>query len=143
MRLCTHAPVVLPRRGSAMVEFAVVAPVLVTLMLGMVEVTRAIQVKNLLTDAARASCRAAAMPGASTQDVKDRVGSILSNNGIKPADATVNVLVNGKALDAQSAVNGDRIDVQISVPISKINWVSPLFFSTMAIESETLVMMRQ
>ena len=90
------------RRGAAVVEFAVIAPFLVAIMLGMFEVTRALQVKNYLTDAARSGCRIAIQPGSTTQSVTDNINTVLANN-----------------------------------------WVTPLFISGAAVESETLVMMHQ
>jgi hypothetical protein len=32
---------------------------------------------------------------------------------------------------------------QIALPASKVNWLLPMFLSSTAVESETLVMMRQ
>jgi Flp pilus assembly protein TadG len=45
------------RRGTAAVEFALVAPVLVIIVLGAVEVGRALQVQMALTNAVREGCR--------------------------------------------------------------------------------------
>src|SRR4051794_25542631 len=45
------------RRGATAVEFAVVAPVMFALVLGIVEVGRAFMVQHLLTDVARDSAR--------------------------------------------------------------------------------------
>jgi Flp pilus assembly protein TadG len=132
------------RPGTAAVEFAVIAPILMTLMLGMVEVTRGIQVKQLLTDTARSGARLGAQPGMATSDIQSNVNAILTNNGITAADATTTVSVNGSSSnDAKNAIRGDKISVQISIPISKVNWVSPLFFPTTAVTSESLHMVRQ
>jgi hypothetical protein len=38
---------------------------------------------------------------------------------VKSSDVTVNVLVNGTASDLSSAVKGDQIDVQVTIPYSK------------------------
>ncbi len=130
------------RTGTATVEFAVIAPFLVALLLGTVEVTRAIQVKNYLTDTARSGGRLAIQPGTSNADITSNINSILTNDGINSADATITVQVNGATTDARNAIRGDKISLKISVPINKINWVSPLFFPTTAVESEMLVMMR-
>jgi Flp pilus assembly protein TadG len=45
------------RRGVAAVEFALVAPLLCMAFLGMIEVGRAIQVQQVLTNAVREGCR--------------------------------------------------------------------------------------
>jgi Flp pilus assembly protein TadG len=131
------------RRGTATVEFAVVAIFLMTLMLGVVEVTRAIQVKNTLTDIARSGCRVGTVPGNYSQQVTDNVNTILTNNGITSSLATTAILVNSKSADVSTAKKGDQISVKISITISAVNWVSPLFLSSTAIESETVIMMHQ
>ena len=77
------------RRGGAAVEFAIIVPILATLMLGMIEVTRAVQVKNLLTDTARSSCRTGSQVGTTTQTIKDNVNTILTANGVNPSLATI------------------------------------------------------
>lgn len=128
--------------GGAVVEFAIIAPLLATIVLGTIEVTRAIQVKNVLTDTARSGCRIAVEYGANSQSVKDNISSILTSNGIDTKLATTTILVNNKAVDLSTAAKYDVISVKIALPIASVNWVSPLFFSNMAVESETLVMMR-
>lgn len=133
----------LARRGAAAVEFAVIAPFLVAIMLGMIEVTRAIQVKNYLTDTARSGCRLAVKSGSTTQAVKDNINTVLTSNGLDSSYATISVLVNNKDVDLSTANQYDQISVKISLPISKVNWLTPLFFSSTVVESESLVMMHQ
>jgi Flp pilus assembly protein TadG len=129
------------RRGSAVVEFAVIAPFLVAVTMGMMEVTRAVQVKNYLTDAARSGCRKAIQPGSSNSVVTDNINTILTANGITSSDATITILVAGQSVDVSTADKYDQISVRVSLPIAKVNWVTPYFFSSTAVESETLVMM--
>ena len=49
-----------PRRGSAAVEAAVVMPVIVTMLLGMLEVGRLVEVQEIMNNAAREGARQAA-----------------------------------------------------------------------------------
>lgn len=132
-----------PRRGTAAVEMAVVVTFLITVAVGMMEVTRAIQVKHYLTDAARSSCRLAIQPGSTNSSVTANVNSILTANGIDPTKATTTVTVNGKQVDVSTAAQYDPVAVKIQVPISAVTWVTPMFFTNTSVESETLVMMRQ
>ena len=131
----------LRRKATATVEFAIIAPILAALMLGMIEVTRAIQVKNYLTDTARSGCRIAIEPGSSNASVTSSVHAILNSHGIDPGAATITILVNDAVADLSSARKYDRISVRVAVPINRVNWVTPLFLGSTAIESETLVMM--
>ena len=45
------------RKGTAAVEFALVAPLLCVMILGMLEIGRALQVQQALTNAVREGCR--------------------------------------------------------------------------------------
>lgn len=139
------SPRILPhaQRGSAAVEFAIIAPFLVVIILGMIEVTRVIQVKNYLTDTARSGCRIAIQPGNTTQNVKDNSNTILNENGLDSAYATITVLVNNNNVDVSTAQKYDQISVKISLPISKVNWVTPFFYPNTSVESGMLVMMHQ
>lgn len=138
---CTKTGRIQQRRGAAAVEFAVLAPLLATLMMGMMEVTRAIQVKNYLTDAARSGCRRAIVAGSSNSSITDNINTILTNNGLTSSDATPTFKVNGVVADVNTAVKYDQVSVSISIPTSKITWVPLSFFSASSVESETVVMM--
>lgn len=131
------------RRGLAIMEFALVGPVLVFLVMGMIETARGFMVKATLTDAARRGCRTGILPGKATSDVSVDVNKVLSDNSIKSSDATMQVLVNGKVADASTAIQNDQIAVKISIPVSKIAWITPFFLPAASIESESMVMMRQ
>lgn len=129
------------RPGTACVEFAVLAPVLVLLLMGMMEVTRAVQVKNYLTDSARSSARIAIQPGNSNQNVKDNITNLLAANGLPSASATVTILVNGNQVDVNTAKKYDQISVKVAMPISQTAWVTLYYFSSASVESETTIMM--
>ena len=53
-----------------MVEFAIVAPFLMLMLLGMIEFGRALTLKQSLTAAAREACREASLPGSTTSSVE-------------------------------------------------------------------------
>jgi Flp pilus assembly protein TadG len=134
----------LQRRGAAAVEFALVAPLLALLIVGVCEVSRAIMVKSVLTDAARHGCRTAIRPATSNTTIINDVNQILSLNHINTAAATVTILVNGQAVNASTAKANDLISVRVSVPFGQVSWTAGFFFiGSQALESETLVMLRQ
>ena len=87
------------RTGAVAVEFAVVAPILVAMMLGLIEMGRAFEMQNLLEVAAREGARFASMdrdgmldPGedANVKLVED-VKTYLASNGVPRDDITVEV----------------------------------------------------
>jgi Flp pilus assembly protein TadG len=109
------------RRAAAAVEFAVVAPVLFCLVLGIVEVGRGLMVIQLLNNAARAGCRTGVVEGRATSDINATVTSILTAQGITTEGVTVQV--NDGSADASTAQSGDEITVKVSIPTSNITWV--------------------
>jgi len=81
------------RSGQALVEFALVVPLLLILLLGVVEFGRAWNVYQVITDAAREAARTAAIDDTSvTQDsVIAVVQDALGRAGLDPADASITV----------------------------------------------------
>ncbi len=81
------------RRGQALVEFALVAPVLLLLILGLVDFARAWNVYQVLTDAAREGARTAAVDnGASEDSVRSVIGSALQRASLDADDATITIV---------------------------------------------------
>ncbi len=143
MRLAAASRRIAARRAVAAVEFAVLAPFLFLLAMGAFEVGRAIMVRQVLSDAVRKACRTGALPGKANADVTADLNDILTDNSIPTADATITILVNGQAVDASTAQQGDQISVKASVPFNEVTWTPLFFFSNSSIDSGTLVMMRQ
>jgi Flp pilus assembly protein TadG len=111
-----------------MVEFALVVPVFITIVFGILEVSRALMVQHLLTNAARAGARAGIIEGASNTTINSAVSSALTNMGI--SGDTVTVEINDNVADASTANPTDEITVLVSVPVSNISWLPvPLFLS--------------
>jgi TadE-like protein len=87
------------RRGAVAVEFAIVAPVLAALVMGMIELGRAFEMQNLLEVAAREGARFASMdrdgmlePNESATDkLIEDVKNFLASNGIPRDDITVEI----------------------------------------------------
>jgi hypothetical protein len=87
------------RRGAVAVEFAIVAPILISIVFGMIELGRAFEMQNLLEVAAREGARFASMdrkgmlePGESATDkLIEDVKNFLASNGIPHGDINVEV----------------------------------------------------
>lgn len=121
------------RAGAVAVEFAAVAPLLLAVVVGLIELTRAYNVQNTLEMAAREGARYASIDRtgilqdgetANSKLITD-VKSFLATSGINPNDVTVSVV------DAQTASTFDLDDpandlklfqVRISVPYSKVSY---------------------
>jgi Flp pilus assembly protein TadG len=133
-----------PRRpGLAAVEFAAIVPFLALLVIGIAEVARAIVVRQVLNDAVRKGCRTGTLPNRATADITTDVTNILSDNSISTSAATITVLVNGQNVDASTAVRGDQVSVQVSIPFSQVSWGIARYLGSSATVQSTLVMQRQ
>ena len=111
-----------PRPGAAAVEFAVVLPVLLVFLLGMVEIGRAIMVSQVLSHAARSGARLGVLDTSTTAAVRSDVERRLADAGVK--GATVSVLVGGSAGEVKGATTGTEVAVRITVPYADVSWLS-------------------
>lgn len=150
-----------PRRGGAVIaEFALVLTILSAVVLGLVEVGRAVMVKSILTDAARKGCATGVRAGKTYTDIYNDVDDILNTDRQLPA-----TLSNGKATltvsvatwNATTQTYGsdtvvtsatfapsqyDKVSVKVKVNCSDVTWLF-LNFMNGDVESETVIMMRQ
>ena len=76
------------RRGASAVEMAFIAPVFLTLVLGIIESSRLGMVSQLLTTAAREGCRVAVINGMTQTDVQNRIDSVLNGSGVSVGTVT-------------------------------------------------------
>jgi Flp pilus assembly protein TadG len=124
------------RQGAAAVEFALIAPLLVTLILGMIEFGRLMMVEQVLTNAAREGCRTAVVIGGSTSNATSAVATYLNGSGISGQTVTVSP-------DPSAALNGDPITVTISVPFSSVSWLASPFWLGGKTLTATVIMRKE
>ena len=92
-------------RGQALVEAALITPVVLLIMVGIFEVSRAYQTFQVITNAAREGARAAVVVGGN-KDTAAAVVKKYMEDGQLPKAATANVVVNQ---GASMTVNGTTI----------------------------------
>ena len=110
------------RKGAAVVEFAAVLPVIVLLLMGSLEMGRAVMVRHVLEEAARAGCRVAVLENGTKQDVLDIVKTAMT--GAKIETYTVSIDPDPpENLDAFQAVT-----VTVSVLYSDVSWAASTGF---------------
>ena len=130
------------RQGASAVEFALVAPVFVVMVFGLIEFGRAIMVQQVMTNAAREGARLAILdsPTPVATTVKNTVVSYLHGCGI-PAATTSNVTLS--PAEPSTAQNGDTVTVTIQLPYSSVSWLpSPMFLTSKTLQV-TCVMRRE
>jgi Flp pilus assembly protein TadG len=127
------------------VEFAILASLLlVPLLLGMFELGRAVQVRTILSDAARKGCRTGIKAGMSNANIITEVNNILGDNKIPSTGENIIIAVNGNtAVDASAANADDQLSVKVQIPYGNVTWGPMNFLASATMESEAVVMMRQ
>lgn len=114
------------RRGATSVEFAIVAPLLLLVVFGMIELGRMVMVRQSLTNAARVGCREAALATTgSSQDAEDAVHDYLQS---VMTIGTAAVAVNPSGL--AGLASGTPITVEVEVNFSDVSWLPNSFLLT-------------
>lgn len=120
------------RQGAAVVEFAVVAPLMILLTMGMMEMGRVVMVKQLLVNASREGARLAVLPEATTTEVQNAVEQELQASSINGATITLTPTV------IESAPPGAPITIAISIPAADVSWIpKPMFTFSNTLSSST------
>jgi Flp pilus assembly protein TadG len=133
-RICWHCR--FKRQGAAAVEFALVAPIFFLMILGMMEVGRAIMVKQIVTNAAREGARVAVIDGSTVSTTVTKVQAYLTNAGMPSVTPTVTP-------DPTTAADGDPITVTVSIPYSSVSWLPVSRYFSGSSLSATVVMRRE
>ena len=134
------------QRGAAAVEFAVVAPVFVLLIFGMIEYGRMVMVQQMLTNASREGARRAVLEGATDNDVRDVVTDYLSPAHIPVTTSDITIMVGDPAAVASltTAEFGDPIHVKVGINFGQVSWLpSPMYLSSNTRMEATSVMRKE
>ena len=112
-----------------MVEFAIVLPVFLLLLLGIVEFGRAFMVYQVLTNAAREGARTAILSyTTSDTQVRSRVANFLTAAKV-PTDKRLKVTVTSDRGKLTDAIRGDSVQVNVSIAYSDVSLMAPRFLS--------------
>ena len=106
------------RRASAVVEAAVMAPLVITAMFGMIEVGYSFMIRQTVTLAAREGCRAAAMPGGTMTEVDAAVAEAMAGPKLTGYTVTSNI----------SSIDATETDVwvKVSIPFNRASFTGNL-----------------
>lgn len=109
------------QRGQALAEFALVVPLLLILVIGIIEFGRAWNARQVITDAAREGARLAVVqdPTVDQATVDTRIRDALRRAAIDPATATI-------TLDASRwRLTGEVMTVSVAAPY-RFTFLGPL-----------------
>lgn len=116
-------PAIEDRRGAAMVEFAIIAPLFFMMVLGCIEISRALMVQQVLVNASRVGAREATTLTGSASS------AVTAASDYASGAAVVGVAV-AVSPDPAAASPGDLITVELSVDFLDVSWSPSPWFMT-------------
>lgn len=119
----------LRRRGVALVEFAIVFPIVLLIFAGMIEISRVLLLQHSADTAAYEGARSAMVPGATAAEASQAAQTLLLAAGLKSSVITVS--------PALIQEDTPLITVRVEIPIAANAWISPHWFQGSRIVSET------
>jgi Flp pilus assembly protein TadG len=109
------------RRGAAAVELALMMPILMLMLLGMIEVGMLVNARQLLGNAAREGGRQASTAHLTVTEVEQVVRDYLRNAGLRTSNVSVAVRnLTSPASGTKGALQFDRLEVVVTVPFEDI-----------------------
>lgn len=109
------------RRGATALEFAIVLPIFLLVIVGIIEFGRAVMVQQVITNCAREGARKAVVPGATNAQVEAVIDNYMTNAGLSGhSRSIVNVTRDPETLS--TALSGDEISITVSIDYADVSW---------------------
>jgi Flp pilus assembly protein TadG len=124
------------RRGAAVVEFAIVVPIFILLIIGFIELGRALMVQQVLTNASRVGARTATMLNSTQSEVVNAVSEYADSVSVQSTQVVVTP-------DPAAAQTGDEVSVTVSVDFANVSWLPAPWFLDGATLSASSVMRKE
>lgn len=111
------------RRGVAMLEMAIVLPILLLLLLGILELGRVVMIYQIATNATREAARRAIVPGATDSTVLSTCNTYLDRGGISSTGRSVQILNAGGSSSSLATIRSkETVTVRAVIPFSENTW---------------------
>lgn len=131
------------RHGTAAVEFACIAPLFFLMLMGMLELGRAVNVQQMITDASRDGCRLGTYDNITSADIQTLVVSEAQAFGVTLTTSDVTVTPQDPGLQPTNPPT--QVTVTVNVPYSSValgSW-SPWFLSGVTLSATTSMQREQ
>jgi Flp pilus assembly protein TadG len=116
------------REGTAMVEFAIVAPLLFLLFFAAMEFCRVAMIRHTADNAVYEGCRVGIIPGATSNEAETEARRIMSSLGV----TNVSVAVKPSSIDRET----EEVTVRMKVPLDENSFVPNQFVAGQSIVRE-------
>lgn len=122
------------RRGTAAVEFAVIAPLFFLLIFTVFEIGQMVMVQQILTNAARAGARRGILEQTTATEVETFVADYLAGTAVSGATVTVT------PGSLEQVGFGNPVTVTVSVPFADVSWLpSPQFLDGTILSGQSVM----
>lgn len=123
------------RRGIAVVEFAVILPLLLFLLIGIWELGRLVDAKEILSNACREGGRAASTGIRSQAEIQQVVLDYLARNNIKNSGVAISIqnITSAARSDPRTANQLDHFTITVTIPVADIRYQPFNFFNQSAL----------
>lgn len=115
------------RRGAALVEMALVLPVFLAIVMGIIEFGRGMWVGNMVTNAAREGTRIAVLEWSTNPEVRQAITSFLTSSvGVDAADVQINIAITPApanprpVTECSNCETRDLIAVTVTMPFNAV-----------------------
>jgi Flp pilus assembly protein TadG len=130
----------LNRRATACVEFALILPVLMIFVLGLLEMGRFIEVRQILTSAAEEGARQASTGQVTNAQVVNIVTGCVAAAGLPTQNLTVTVSdLTNPGTDVSQATCLDNLQVTVTIPFVNVRWCSSLLVTNATTQVDATV----
>ena len=124
--------VAVDRRGAALVEFAVVFPVILLFITATVEISRILMLQHTVDSAAYEAARSAMVPGANVADAKNEAMELIgAANLVDPV-----ITVSPTEITEETAF----VTVRVEVPANSNSWMLSTRFTDVIVSSEVTLL---
>ena len=131
------------RRGAVTVEMALVLPIFMMLVFGIIEFGRGFMIMQLVTNAAREGCRRAIIDGSTNTDVTNYIQSFMQTSGNVPTSATSVTITMTPATGNPDPGNNlavcssrDLVNVKVQIPFSAVQLITAKYLSGKTLKGE-------
>jgi len=115
------------RRATACVECALILPVLMIFVLGLLEMGRYIEVRQIVTSAAREGARQASSGQITNAQVINVVKGCIAAAGLPTTNLAITVSdLTNPGVDVSQATSMDNLQVTVTIPFTDVRWCSTL-----------------